>query len=65
MEIVSIFGKNLFAIRFEGETKDEFSRLFELWQNPEYLEGFFEIHKADMTNGFWGNISVEDAIIRT
>jgi hypothetical protein len=41
MEIVSIFGENLFAIKYAGEDKDEFSRLFELWQDAEYLEEFF------------------------
>lgn len=65
MEIVSIFGKNLFAIKYTGETKDKFSRLFELWQDAEYLEEFFETHKSDLENGFWGTISVEDAIIET
>lgn len=65
MEIIPIFGKNLFAIKYAGETKDEFSRLFELWQDSEYLEEFFEANKLDLNNGFWGSISVEDAIIET
>lgn len=43
MEMVSIFGKNLFAIRYTGEDKDEFSRLFELWQDAEYLESFLKL----------------------
>jgi hypothetical protein len=65
MEIVSIFGKNLFAIRYTGEDKDEFSRVFELWQDAEYLEEFFETQKSDLENGFWGNISIENAILDT
>ena len=65
MEIVSIFGNNLFAIKYAGETKDEFSRLFELWQDPEYLEDFFETHKSDLESGFWETISVDDAILET
>jgi hypothetical protein len=65
MEIVHIFGKNLFAIKYAGETKDEFSRLFELWQDAEYLEEFFETNKTDLENGFWGSKSVEDAIFET
>jgi len=52
MEMVSIFGKNLFAIKYAGEVKDEFSKLFELWQDAEYLEAFFEIHKSDLEKGF-------------
>jgi hypothetical protein len=65
MEIVSIFGKNLFAIKHTGEEKDEFSKLFELWQDPEYLEDFFENNKDDLGNGFWGSISIEKAIFKT
>ena len=65
MEIVSIFGKNLFAIKYSGKIKDEFSRLFELWQDAEYLEEFFENHKSDIENGFWGKKSIESAIIET
>jgi hypothetical protein len=65
MEIVSIFDKNLFAIKYAGEVKDEFSRLFELWQDAEYLEEFFETHKSDLENGFWGTISIENAILDT
>ena len=65
MEIVPIFGKNLFAFKYTGEENDEFTKLFELWQDPEYLEEFFETHKSDLQNDFWGNISVENAIIET
>lgn len=65
MKIVSIFGKNLFAIKYAGEAKDEFSKLFELWQDAEYLEDFFEIHKFDLENGFWGTTSIENAILET
>ena len=32
MRIISIFGKNLFAIQHTGETQDEFAKMFELWQ---------------------------------
>lgn len=65
MEIVSIFGEHLKAIRYSKEEKDEFSRLFDLWQDAEYLEDFFETHKADLTSGFWGDIDVNSAIFET
>lgn len=65
MDIVSIFGKNLFSIKYPGESKDEFNRIFNSWQDAEYLEEFFENNKEDINNGFWNNISVEDAILET
>ncbi len=65
MEIVPIFGEHLKAIKYPGEEKDEFARLFELWQDAEYLEEFFETHKADLTSGHWKDINVTSAIFET
>lgn len=65
MKIVSIFGDRLFAFKYPEETDDEFSRLFDLWNDPEYLEEFFETQIKDLQNGYWGKISVEEAILDT
>jgi len=65
MELVPIFDNVLYAIKYEGETKDEFRRLFDLWADPEYLEEFFEQNKKDITNGYYGTQSVEGAIFET
>jgi uncharacterized protein YciI len=45
--------------------KDEFSRLFINWQDPEYLDRFFNKHKKDLQKEFYNNISIEDAIQKT
>lgn len=65
MEIIPIFGQNLFAIKYTGKKKDEFSRLFELWQDPEFLEDFFEKNKADLNIFCKEKISVVGAIFDT
>lgn len=39
--------------------------MFELWQDPEFLEEFFEKHKIDLINNYWGNWTIEEAIIET
>ena len=65
MEIVPIFGENLYAVRYPDEEKDEFERLFELWQDPEFLESFFDEHQSDLKSGFWGDIGINIAIIET
>ncbi|WP_321298941.1 hypothetical protein [Marinifilum fragile] len=65
MEIVPIFDDILYAIKYDGEQSDEFERLFDLWRDPEYLEEFFEEHKSDINGGFWGCISIEEAILKT
>ena len=65
MEIVAIFGKRLFAFKYPNETKDEFSRLFDLWNDNEYLEEFFETHISDLQSGYWYNTSVVEAVFDT
>jgi hypothetical protein len=65
MEIIHIFGHNLFAVKYEGEEKNEFSRLFEIWQDPEFLEDFFETNKADLENYYGQDISIEGATFET
>lgn len=68
MKIVSIFAivkNSLLAIQFDGKESDEFSKMFNQWQDVEYLEQFFEDNKQDLQNGFYGNITVEEAVFRT
>lgn len=65
MELIRIFDNCLFSFKHKDESKDEFERLFDLWRDVEYLEQFFEKNKADLQSGFWGTISVEDAILKT
>lgn len=62
MEIINIFAKNLFAIKYEDEDCDELERLFDLWNDKEYLEDFFEINKSDLS---YYKITVEQAIEET
>jgi len=44
MKIIHIFGECLYAMKYDGEMKNEFSRLFDLWNDPEFLEDFFNEH---------------------
>jgi hypothetical protein len=65
MEIVRIFGENLFAFKYSGESYDEFRRIFNSWADPEYLEDFFENNKSDLINGYYDIHTVEGAIFET
>ena len=65
MEIVPIFAKHLFAVRYDEDDPDEFEKLFTQWSDIEYLEEFFETHKRDLENGFYRNTTVEDAVFIT
>ncbi len=68
MKIVSIFAiveNSLSAVQFEECEYDEFALQFNNWNDVEYLEQFFEDHKNDLQSGFWGALSVEDAVLKT
>lgn len=67
MEIGTIFAVEkgtLYAVQYEEYDCDEFVRAFRNWNDTEYLEDFFETHKADLS-GVYAGISVEHAIFRT
>lgn len=65
MEIVSIFADRLYSFKFFQEELCEFERLFDCWQDAIYLEEFFTQNLFDLQSGFFGEISVEEAIINT
>lgn len=68
MEIDAIFAivKNkLLSVQFEPNDCDEFTLAFRNWNDTAYLEDFFESNKNDLQSGFYGKISVEEAIFST
>jgi hypothetical protein len=68
MKIVAIFAvenNSLLSVQFDKEESDEFTLLFDKWNDIEFLEQFFEDNKADLQSGFFGNISIEEAVFRT
>lgn len=64
MEIVHIFA-NLYSIRFEKNSSDEFEKTFDFWSDPVYLDGFFQANASDLQNGFLGDITITKAIEKT
>ncbi len=68
MKITTIFAVKefvLYSVAYDDNVM-EFNRLFNLWINDfEYLETFFENNKRVLQNGYFGNITVEEAIERT
>ncbi|MEO6287878.1 MAG: hypothetical protein ABIN80_17730 [Dyadobacter sp.] len=62
--IFELIPASLYSVKFENETDHEFIRLFDLWNDTEYLEDFFETNRPKLIN-YWNGISTEDAVIRT
>ena len=66
MKIVRIFeNNNLLSFKYDGEEKDEFRKLFNLWTDTEFLEKFFNEKHSFLENPYWDSISVEGAVVRT
>ncbi len=63
MRIVRIFATRLNAFQYDTEDFDEVKRLFQHWQDPEFLEDFFYKNSGDLP--FFNSISIENAIIST
>lgn len=62
MEIVRI----LAGIRAVGSGENnEFVNAFRNFRDVEYLEAFFEHHRQDLQSGFYGPISVAEAVLYT
>jgi hypothetical protein len=65
MEIVSIFADQITSFRYGNDQPNEFSRLFNHWQDSEFLYDFFTQHIDDLQSGFFGSISLQTAIRQT
>lgn len=68
MKIVDIFAHvkdKLLSVQFEPNDCDEFTLAFRNWNDTEYLEEFFENNKKDLQSGFYGTMSIEEAIFST
>jgi len=68
MKIESIFEilkGCLYAVKFEHEVSDEFSKAFDQWTDVEYLFKFFEENFNDLNKEFYEEINIEKAIERT
>lgn len=63
--IFAIVKNKLLSVQFEPNDCDEFTLAFRNWNDTEYLEQFFEDNKNDLQSGFYGAISIEDAIFST
>lgn len=69
MKIVDIFvlvNNSLYTVVYDSEEgQSAYEALFNRWQDVESLEQFFEENKHDLQSGFYGNITVEEAVLHT
>ncbi|MGN6493825.1 MAG: hypothetical protein ACTHLE_17635, partial [Agriterribacter sp.] len=50
------------SVRYSNDDEDVFTRLFELWNNIEYLTKFFRANQLLLQDPFWKNTTIDEAI---
>jgi hypothetical protein len=59
--IQKIYG-NLYSVQFEENRPHALEQIFDEWKDPEILFDFFEDNRNDLQSGFFGEVSVSNAI---
>lgn len=67
MELLPIFVgdatlEGLYAIKYPGEASDEFERLFNFWNDTNYIQEYFVLNKDYLQTLFFKNISIDELI---
>lgn len=70
MKLVRIFGEEaspdgIWSVRLDGQIQNEFDRFFDSMDDIEWLRHFFTKNKADLQSGFFGDIDIEEAALRS
>lgn len=55
----------LYATAYDDTKKNILDVLQEIWSNAQWLDEFFELNKSDLQSGFFGDISIEEAVEKT
>jgi hypothetical protein len=64
-ELVKIVPGHLYAVRFDGTGHNEYDRVFDRWNDIEYLDWFFATNTADLNTSFYNFCTIEEAIEKT
>jgi len=62
LHIFEVLKDRLYAAEYDDNKQNILDILQEQWTDPVFLELFFEVHKSDLQSGFFGAISIEQAI---
>jgi hypothetical protein len=70
MKLVPIFvpensEDGLWSIHIDDKPQNEFDKFFDLMNDIEWLHNFLERNKADLNSGFFGSITIGEAVLRT
>lgn len=61
MEFIRIFAPFLYSVKYDDRTKDEYHRLFDQWNDLDYLIDFFEQNEDFLKKPIWCKVPVPEA----
>jgi len=69
MKLVRIFVSDisedgLWSIHLDGQAQNEFDKFFDRMNDIEWLLDFFDRNKTDLNSGFFGKITIYDAVLK-
>ncbi len=53
VDIIPIIDGYLYSVMYDDEYESEFDRLFELWNDPEYVDEYFERNRKYLYTEYW------------
>ena len=63
--IFAVVGNSLISVKYSNCEADEFDKTFDNWTDIEYLYYFFLKHEKDLQSGFYGAMTIQNAIEKT
>lgn len=69
MEIIDIFvdtnsWEGIYSTRYDDEEEDEYSRLLNLWSDPEYVISYLKANKSFLETDFFKNESIDSLSVK-
>ncbi|MFX1707502.1 hypothetical protein PV783_26260 [Chitinophaga sp. CC14] len=55
----------LYSIQYDQKEYSEYTCIMQTWRNQRELRDFFNRNSPDLRNGFWGETSIDEAIVTT
>lgn len=55
----------IWSVKFENEDQSEFDKFFDRVLNVDWIYQFFDKNRADLFSGFFGKITINNAVLRT
>ena len=63
LEIIAIYPQYIYSIQYDGQKENEFDRLFDLWNDVEYITQFLEDNQEYLSSEIWQHTpEPEDAV---